>query len=298
MKPLKQELQDRGLLYQVTNDEIFEKLDKGGVNFYCGFDPTADSLHLGNFIGFMVAIHIMRRGNIYTALTGGATGMIGDPGGKDSERNFLSEEVLENNQKSISNQISWVLENLKNFTGNDFKYRFVNNKDFYQDMNYLDFLREVGKYITVNVMMSKDTVKKRIEDPKQSISYTEFSYMLLQGYDFTKMYKDDNMLLQIGGQDQWGNLVTGTEIIRKKYEGESYAMTWPLITDSSGKKFWKSEGNAMFLDENKTNPYFIYQYFMNTSDEDVAKYMKMLTLLETEEIDEIVEKHFQVLILR
>jgi tyrosyl-tRNA synthetase len=160
-------------------------------------------------------------------------------------------------------------------------------------MNFLDFLREVGKFMTVNVMMSKDTVKKRIEDPKQSISYTEFSYQLLQGYDACRLFKDSNVILQIGGQDQWGNLVTGTELIRKKYEADSYALTWPLITDSTGKKFGKSEGNAMFLDTSKTSPYFIYQYFMNTPDEDISRFLKMLTLIETEEIDEIVEKHLE-----
>lgn len=291
MKSLKQELEDRWLLYQFSNEELFKKLDEWNSSFYCGFDPTADSLHLWNFIWFMVAIHIMRRGNKYIALTWWATGMIWDPGWKDTERNFLSMEDLDNNQKKISNQISGVLENLKNFTWNDFKYDFVNNKDFYSDMGYLDFLREVGKYITINVMMSKDTVKKRIEDPTKSISYTEFSYMLLQGYDFCKLFKDDSVILQIGWQDQWGNLVTGTELIRKKYDSETYALTWPLITDSTGKKFGKSEWNAMFLDKSKTSPYFIYQYFMNTSDEDLSKYMKMLTLIETEEIDEIVKKH-------
>ncbi|MDD3794326.1 MAG: tyrosine--tRNA ligase [Candidatus Gracilibacteria bacterium] len=293
MKSLKQELSDRGLLYQFSSEELFKTFDEGKGSFYCGFDPTADSLHLGNFIGFMVGVHLMRRGNKYIALTGGATGMIGDPGGKDSERSFLSPEILDNNQKKISIQISGILENLKKFTGSEFKYDFVNNKDFYKDMGYLDFLREVGKYITINVMMSKDTVKKRIEDPDKSISYTEFSYMLLQGYDYCKLFKDDGVTLQIGGQDQWGNLVTGTELIRKKYDSECFALTWPLITDSTGKKFGKSEGNAMFLDKTKTSPYFIYQYFMNTADEDLAKYMKMLTLIETEEVDQIVANHMK-----
>jgi len=293
MKPIKQELEDRGLLFQNSNDKLFEEFDAGWKNFYCGFDPTADSLHLWNFIGFMVAIHLMRRWNKYTALTGWATGMIGDPGWKDSERTFLSEVDLDNNQVSISNQISGILSNLTEFTWEKFEFDFVNNKDFYKDMWYLDFLREVWKYITINVMMSKDTVKKRIEDPKQSISYTEFSYMLLQGYDFAKMFKDDDMLLQIWGQDQWGNLVTGTEIIRKKYNWESYALTWPLITDATWRKFGKSEWNAIWLDKNKTSPYFIYQYFMNTSDEDISRYLKMLTLIETEEIDEIVAKHME-----
>lgn len=293
MKSLKQELEDRGLLYQCSNEKMFDLYDKWWELFYCGFDPTADSLHLWNFIGFMVWVHIMRRGNKYIALTWWATWMIWDPGWKDAERNFLSEEDLANNQKAISNQISWIFTNLTDFTWDDFDFGFVNNKDFYTDMWYLDFLREVWKYITINVMMSKDTVKKRIEDPNQSISYTEFSYMLLQWYDFSKLFNDNNLKLQIGGQDQWWNLVTWTEIIRKKYDAETYALTWPLITDSSGKKFGKSEWNAMFLDKNKTSPYFIYQYFMNTGDEDIARYMKMLTLIETEEIDEIVANHMK-----
>ncbi|MCP4523780.1 MAG: tyrosine--tRNA ligase [Candidatus Gracilibacteria bacterium] len=291
MKPIKQELEERGLLYQNSNEELFQKIDSGEADFYCGFDPTADSLHLGNFIGFMVAVHLMKRGNKYTALTGGATGMIGDPGGKNSERDFLSLDDLEKNQISISKQISGISDNLQDFTGDTFRYDFVNNKSFYENMNFLDFLREVGKFMTVNVMMGKDTVKKRIEDPSQSISYTEFSYQLLQGYDFCRLHKDSGVILQIGGQDQWGNLVTGTELIRKKYESESYALTWPLITDSSGKKFGKSEGNALFLDKNKTSPYEIYQYFMNTADEELARYLKMLTLIEVEDIDKIVEDH-------
>ena len=293
MKPIKQELEDRGLLFQSTNDKLFEEFDKGWKNFYCGFDPTADSLHLGNFIGFMVAIHLMRRWNKYTALTGGATGMIWDPGWKDSERTFLSEEDLDNNQVAISKQISGVLENLKEFSWDDFKYDFVNNKDFYKNMWYLDFLREVWKYITINVMMSKDTVKKRIEDPKQSISYTEFSYMLLQGYDFVRLFKDRDTTLQIWGQDQWGNLVTWTELIRKKYDWEANVLTWPLITDATGRKFGKSEWNAIWLDKSKTSPYDIYQYFMNTNDDDISRYLKMLTLIETEEIDILVAKHME-----
>ncbi len=293
MKKIKQELLDRWLLYQFTNDSLFEKFDKWEWSFYCWFDPTADSLHLGNFIGFMVWVHLMRRWNKYFALTGWATWMIWDPGWKDSERNFLSEKVLDENQKKIYAQITWILENLKEFTWQKFKYDFVNNKDFYKDMNFLDFLREVGKYITVNSMISKDTVKKRIEDPDKFISYTEFSYQLLQWYDFCKLFIDDKVTLQIGWQDQWWNLLTWVELIRKKYDREVHALTWPLITDSTGKKFGKSEWNAMFLDKNKTSPYFIYQYFMNTSDEDIAKYMKMLTLIETEEVDEIVKKHLK-----
>ncbi len=293
MKNLKQELEDRGLLYQNSSDSLFKKFDAGEGSFYCGFDPTADSLHLWNFIGFMVAVHLMRRGNKYIALTGWATGMIWDPGWKDAERTFLSTDDLENNEKAISNQISSILENLKSFTWNNFEYDFINNKEFYKDIWYLDFLREVWKYITINNMIAKDTVKKRVEDPKQSISYTEFSYMLLQWYDFVRLYKDSDVTLQIGGQDQWGNLVTWTELIRKKYDWEANVFTWPLITDATGRKFGKSEGNAIWLDKSKTSPYEIYQYFMNTNDDDISRYLKMLTLIETEEIDDIVIKHMK-----
>jgi len=293
IKNLKQELEDRWLLYQFSNEKLFEKFDSGEWIFYCGFDPTADSLHLGNFIGFMVAVHLMRRWNKYIALTGGATGMIWDPGWKDVERTFLNIQDLNNNEKSISNQISNIANNLKKFTWENFKFDFINNKDFYKDMWYLDFLREVWKYITINKMMTKDTVKKRIEDKQQSISYTEFSYMLLQGYDFVRLFKDQNVTLQIWGQDQWGNLVTWTELIRKKYDWETSVLTWPLITDATGRKFGKSEWNAIWLDKNKTSPYEIYQYFMNTTDLDISKYLKMLTLIETEEIDEIVSKHLE-----
>lgn len=293
MKSLKQELQDRSLLYQFTDEKLFELFDKWGQTFYLGFDPTADSLHLGNFIGFIVAIHLMRRWNHYIAMTWWATGMIWDPGWKDAERNFLSPEILDNNQKKIAVQISQILEKLKNFTGDNFSYSFANNKDFYENMLFLDFLRDVWKFMTINVMMAKDTVKRRIEDPDKSISYTEFSYQLIQGYDFVRFFEDKWVKLQIWWQDQWWNLVTGVELIRKKYNEEAFALSWPLITDSSWKKFGKSEWNAMFLNKDKTSPYFIYQYFMNTSDEDVGKYMKMLTLLETEEIDEIVANHLK-----
>ncbi len=293
MKNLKQELTDRWLLYQHTSDELFEKMDAWEGVFYCGFDPTADSLHLWNFIGFMVAIHFMRRWNKYIALTWWATWMIWDPGWKDSERTFLTEADLENNQQKISVQITNVLNNLEKFTWNDFKFDFINNKVFYEWMSFLDFLREVWKFMTVNSMINKESVKKRIEDPSKSISYTEFSYQLLQAYDFAKMNNEMWVNMQIGWQDQWWNLVWWTELIRKKFDKEAYALTWPLITDSSWKKFWKSEWNAMFLDKDKTTPYFIYQYFMNVADEDLSKYLKMLTLIETEEIDKIVTDHLR-----
>lgn len=298
MKPLLQELKDRGLFFQGTDEKALEKYDNWWEKFYCGFDPTADSLHLWNFIGFMVAVHIMRRWNTYIALTGWATGMIGDPGGKDSERTFLDENTLLKNQQAISAQMENIATILEKNSWESYNIEFVNNKDFYTDMWYLDFLREVGKFITINTMISKDTVKKRVEDPKQSISYTEFSYALLQWYDFCKLFTDNDVKMQIGGQDQWGNLVTWTELIRKKYDKKADIFTWPLITDATGRKFGKSEGNALWLNINKTSAYELYQYFMNTADNDIERYLKMLSLIEIESIEEIVSEHLQTPDLR
>lgn len=239
----------------------------------------------------MSAVNYMKRGNKFYLLIGGATGMIGDPGGKDSERSFLSEEALDQNQQAIHKQVTEVLAHLKELSGYDFDFEVVNNFDFYKDMNFLRFLREVGKYITVNTMMTKETVKKRIEDPDKSISYTEFSYMLIQGYDFVHLFENKGVKLQISGSDQRGNCVTGTELIRKKLDKEAYVFTSPLILDANGKKFGKSEGNAIWLDRVKNSPYFVYQYFMNTTDEDVERFLKLLTLLEFDEIDQIVQTH-------
>ena len=289
---LQQELQERWYLYQFSDPKIFEKLEKGGEKFYVGFDPTADSLHMGNFIGFMTAVQLMLRGNTYFALVGGATGMIGDPGWKESERSFLDLETLQFNVSSIQKQIGTIIQRLEEQTRKKLDFEMVNNLDFYEGVSYLDFLREVGKYHTVNQMIAKDTVKKRIDDPDKSISYTEFSYMLLQGFDYYYLHKNRGVNLQMGGQDQWGNLVTGIELIRKKTEDEVYCFTWPLITDATGKKFWKSEGNALFLDRKKTSPYVIYQYFMNTADADIERYLKLLTLLSLKEIELILQKHF------
>lgn len=292
MFPLKQELEQRGLLNQYTDESLFDLYDQGGQKFYFGMDPTADSLHLGNFVNFMNAVHLMRRGNICIPLVGGATGMIGDPGGKDSERNFLSEDVLAHNMTSIQNQIQYLINNIKHVLGEDLQTDPVfNNKDFYKDMTFLDFLREAGKYITVNSMMSRETVKKRIEHPDKSISYTEFSYMLIQGYDFYKFYTEHDCKLQIAGSDQWGNLTVGTELIRKKANGTAYWFTCPLILDSNGKKFGKSEWNAIFLDTNKSSPYFIYQYFLNIADDDVERFLKLFTFYTFDEIADIVAEH-------
>ena len=217
--------------------------------------------------------------------------MIGDPGGRDSERQMLSQETLEYNVSKISEQVKGILDNLKMLSGVDFVFEVRNNQEFYKDMSFSAFLREVGKYITVNQMMSKETVKKRIEDPDQSISFTEFSYMLLQAYDYYWLHTKEGVNLQLASSDQRGNIVTGIELISKKCGDEVYGMTGPLILDSTGKKFGKSEGNAIWLSPGKNSPYFVYQYFMNTSDADVERYLKLFTLLSLDEIDSIVSAH-------
>lgn len=288
---LKQELENRWFLYQFSSEELFDLYDKWWQSFYFGVDPTADSLHLGNFVVFMNAVNYMRKWNKLYLIVGWATWMIWDPGGKNSEREFLTPEALEHNVECITKQVSGILNNLKELSGEDFDFEVINNADFYQGMDYLKFLRDVGKFITVNNMMTKETVKKRIEDPDQSISYTEFSYMLIQGYDFYRLNADYNVKLQIAGSDQWGNCVTGIELIRKKDNNEAFAMTSPLVLDSNGKKFGKSEGNAIWLDSNKSSPYSVYQYFMNTTDEDVERFLKFFTLLDFDQINEIVTKH-------
>lgn len=288
---LKKELEQRWFVYQISSDDLFSLYEKWNQSLYCWFDPTADSLHLWNFIGFMSAVHFLRRKNKYIAIVWWATWMIGDPGGKDTERTFLDEETLRKNEQSIREQIWKLLKNIQEVTGETLEYEVINNYDFFKDLSVLDFLREVGKYVTVNNMIKKDTVRKRVEDETKSISYTEFSYMLLQWYDFYKLYKDKGVKLQIWWQDQWWNLVTWIELIRKKLEKEAYAFTFPLITDSNWKKFGKSEWNAIWLDKAKTSPFKLYQFLINTTDEDVERYLKLLTFLDLEEIKKIVEEH-------
>ena len=292
---LREELEARGLIYQATNEAFFDLYDQGGEKFYCGYDPTADSLHLGHFLTFMAAVNFMKRGNTFVMLIGGATGMIGDPTGKSEARAFLGLDQLRHNQEAITLQVGQILENLKQLTGRDFQFKVVNNYDFYKDLSVFEWYRTVGKYITLNTMLSKESVKKRLENTESGISYTEFSYMLLQGNDFVHLYENEGVKLQIWGSDQWGNMVTGTEILRKKTEGEaeSYVMTIPLMMDASGKKFGKSEGNAIWLDQNKNSPYFVYQYFLNSADADVEKFLRAFTLLEISEIEEIVDKHHE-----
>ena len=292
---LREELEARGLLYQYTDEKFFDLYEKWGEKFYCGYDPTADSLHLGHFLTFMAAVNFMKRGNTFVMLIWGATGMIGDPTGKSEARAFLWLDQLRHNQEAITKQVGQILENLKKLTGKDFQFKVVNNYDFYKDLSVFDWYRTVGKYITLNTMLSKESVKKRLENTDSGISYTEFSYMLLQGNDFVHLYENEGVKLQIWGSDQRGNMVTGTEMLRKKTEGEleSYVMTLPLMMDSTGKKFWKSEWNAIWLDQEKNSPYFVYQYFVNTADADVEKFLRAFTLLEISEIEAIVSQHVQ-----
>ena len=292
---LREELEARGLLYQYTDEKFFDLYEKWGEKFYCGYDPTADSLHLGHFLTFMAAVNFMKRGNTFVMLIWGATGMIGDPTGKSEARAFLWLDQLRHNQDAITKQVGQILENLKKLTGKDFQFKVVNNYDFYKDLSVFDWYRTVGKYITLNTMLSKESVKKRLENTESGISYTEFSYMLLQGNDFVHLYENEGVKLQIWGSDQRGNMVTGIEMLRKKREGEleNYVMTLPLMMDSTGKKFWKSEWNAIWLDQEKNSPYFVYQYFVNTADADVEKFLRAFTLLEISEIESIVAQHVQ-----
>jgi tyrosyl-tRNA synthetase len=270
---------------------VFELYNKGKQTLYYGVDPTADSLHLGNFVGFMHAVQYTKRNNHFVVIVGGATGMIGDPGGKDAERSFLDEETLSKNVQAITKQVETILVHLTELSGYTFSFEVINNLDFYDGVSYIQFLRDIGKHITINQMMAKETVKRRIEDPDASISYTEFSYMLMQGYDFYQLYQDHDCKLQIAGSDQWGNIVTGVELVRKKLDETAYGVTCPLILDSTGKKFGKSEGNALWLDPQKNSPYVVYQYFMNAADEDIERYLKLLTLLDFDEIHTIVTQH-------
>jgi len=290
---LREEREQRGIINQFSNEKIFDLLGKWGQKFYIWFDPSVDSLQIGNMFAVMAAIHLMKYGNKCYFLVGGATGMIGDPSLKNAERSFLSEEQLRHNEQAIYNQLKAFLENVKKNYDIDFEYEMVDNYDFYKDMNYLIFLREVGKYMTVNTMMAKESVKKRIEDPEKSITYAEFSYMLIQWYDFLHLFENHGVNIQLGWSDQRGNVTTGMEIIRKKLDKEVFCLTIPLVTDSSGAKYGKSEGNAVRVDKNKNSPYFVYQFFMNAEDALVEKLLKVFSLKSLEDIEAIVAKHME-----
>jgi tyrosyl-tRNA synthetase len=266
-----------------------ELLNKEKTSGYIGFDPTADSLHIGHMVQVMLLVHFQRAGHTPIALVGGATGMIGDPSGKSEERNLLDEDSLRRNQEAIKKQLSKFLDFN---SGSENSALMVNNYDWMKDYSFLGFIRDIGKHITVNYMMSKDSVKKRIgSESKDGMSFTEFSYQLVQGTDFLHLYKSNGCKLQMGGSDQWGNIVTGTELIRRKAGGEAYALTCPLITKADGSKFGKTESGNVWLDPDKTTPYQFYQFWLNVSDEDAAKYIKIFTVLDQDEIENILNEH-------
>ena len=280
-----EELKERGLVFQTTDEEALVKaLTEGQVSYYTGYDPTADSLHLGHLVAILTSRRLQMAGHKPYALVGGATGLIGDPSFKDAERSLQTKETVDGWVVKIQNQLSRFLD----FENGDNKAVMVNNYDWFGNISFIDFLRDVGKYFTVNAMMSKESVKKRIET---GISYTEFAYQIMQGYDFYELNDKYNVTLQIGGSDQWGNMTAGTELLRRKADKTGHVMTVPLITDATGKKFGKSEGNAVWLDADKTSPYEMYQFWLNVMDDDAVRFLKIFTFLSLDEIAEI-EKEF------
>jgi tyrosyl-tRNA synthetase len=283
MKNFVEELKWRGMLHDCMPGTE-ELLSKGMAKGYIGFDPTADSLGVGNLVQIMTLLHFQNAGHKPIALVGGATGMVGDPSGKSAERNLLDAETLQHNLNSQKRQ----LERFLNFNSGANSAEIVNNHDWFKDFSFLDFIRDVGKYITVNYMLAKDSVQKRLES---GMSFTEFSYQLVQGYDFYHLWKEHNVVLQMGGSDQWGNIVTGTELIRKKGNGEAYALTTPLIKKADGTKFGKTEGGNIWLDPKRTSPYQFFQFWINASDDDVKNYIRIFTLLSKVEIEAIETLH-------
>jgi tyrosyl-tRNA synthetase len=287
-----EELRWRGLLHDIMPGTE-EELAKGMACGYIGFDPTADSLHVGSLLQIMTLVRFQKAGHKPFALVGGATGMVGDPSGKSQERNLLSEDILNHNLNGIQKQ----LERFLDFDCGANSAEIVNNYDWFKSFTFLDFIRDVGKHITVNYMMAKDSVKKRLES-EVGMSFTEFSYQLVQGYDFYYLWKHKNCVLQMGGSDQWGNIVTGTEFIRRKDGGQAFALTSPLIKKSDGTKFGKTEGGNVWLDPKKTSPYQFYQFWLNSSDDDAANYIKIFTFLEEDEINKIIAEHAEAPHLR
>ena len=283
-----EELKWRGMIHDIMPGTE-ELLNKEITTGYIGFDPTADSLHIGHMVQVMLLVHFQLAGHVPVALVGGATGMIGDPSGRSEERNLLDEVTLRKNEEGIKKQLSKFLD-FNTETKN--RAIMVNNYDWMREYSYLGFIREIGKHITVNYMMTKDSVKKRLgSDAREGMSYTEFSYQLVQGTDFLHLYNKYGCKLQMGGSDQWGNIVTGTELIRRKTGGEAFALTCPLITKSDGSKFGKTEAGNVWLDPAKTSPYQFYQFWLNVSDEDAAKYIKIFTLIDHDEINNLISEH-------
>lgn len=278
-----EELEWRGMIHDIIPGTK-EKLAEGSKAGYIGFDPTADSLHVGSLVPIMILKHFQKAGHKPFVLVGGATGMVGDPSGKSKERNLLDMDTLDKNLEGMKNQLSQFLD----FDNGENKAVMVNNYDWFKDMSFLDFIRDVGKHISVNYMMAKDSVKKRLET---GMSFTEFSYQLVQGYDFFRLYKEHNCILQLGGSDQWGNITTGTELIRRMDQGEAFAVTTPLMKKADGSKFGKSEAGNVWLDPARTSPYKFYQFWINAADDDAAQFLKTFTMMSKEEIDSLIAQH-------
>ena len=288
MKEFIKELKWRGMLHDVIPGTE-EHLSKNKTVGYIGFDPTSDSLHIGSLVPIFILKHFQNSGHTPIVLLGGATGMIGDPSGKSDERNLLDKKILKHNEKKLKLQFEKFLDFKSNMPN---KALLVNNYDWMSKFSIIDFSRDIGKHITVNYMMGKESVKKRIsKDTTQGMSFTEFTYQLIQGYDFLHLYKEMNCLLQMGGSDQWGNITTGTELIRRKENKKAFAMTCPLIKKSDGSKFGKSEGGNIWLDKDKTSVYKFYQYWLNISDEDAINYIKVFTFLSKENVEDIIQEH-------
>ncbi|WP_298615446.1 tyrosine--tRNA ligase [uncultured Odoribacter sp.] len=284
------ELKWRGMIHDIMPGTE-EQLAKGETTAYVGIDPTADSLHVGHLVSVMMMKHFQMAGHKPIFIIGGATGMIGDPSGKSQERNLLDEHTIQHNMTAIKAQLSRFID--FNSTASNAAI-MLNNYDWMKKFSFLDFIREIGKHITVNYMMAKDSVKKRLSsDSAQGMSFTEFTYQLVQGYDFLYLRKNYNCMLQMGGSDQWGNITTGGELIRRKEGLDAYGLTWPLMTKSDGKKFGKTESGNIWLDPSRTSPYKFYQFWLNTADEDAEKYIKIFTLLLPAEIDALIEEHRQ-----
>jgi tyrosyl-tRNA synthetase len=278
-----EELRWRGMVHDImpgTEEQLNKEITAG----YIGFDPTADSLHIGNLVQIMTLVHFQQCGHKPVALVGGATGMVGDPSGKSDERNLLSEDILRHNESCVRKQ----LEKFIDFNAGSTGAELVNNYEWFKDFRFLDFIRDVGKHITVNYMTAKDSVQKRLET---GLSFTEFTYQLVQGYDFYWLFKNKNCKLQMGGSDQWGNIVTGTELIRRKANGDAFALTTPLIKKADGTKFGKTEQGNIWLDAKRTSPYQFYQYWLNASDVDAANFIKIFTLLPQDEINVLIAEH-------
>jgi len=283
-----EELRWRGMLQDII-PETEEYLLKNKTTGYIGFDPTADSLHIGSLVPIILLMHFQHAGHNPIALVGGATGMVGDPSGKSEERNLLDEETLAKNVAGVKAQLERFL-NFDNTTEN--AAQLVNNYDWMKEISIIEFVRDIGKHITVNYMMAKDSVKKRLDSDSQTgMSFTEFTYQLFQGYDFYHLYKEKDCKLQMGGSDQWGNITTGTELIRRKAQGKAYAITCKLITKADGSKFGKTAGGNIWLDANRTSPYKYYQYWLNCADEDAENYIKIFTFLDKETIETLIAEH-------